>query len=218
MLGIHNSRIGRSISFNTRLQTQEEDRRVDTVRELNGIYIGKEELVLLKKLSSDVVIPAIPEKFSQAFLESKHPFRRGQIGSHVILAFDPEDNNWHCLDRGEGGLSDVLPGSVNLSANKQDTLLDQVNLQIEGLTLSPAQDSRVLKRILGNAIAIHLQQRQNIECAPLWGVWGRTADVHYDNIGCRILLGHSNKFGVQIHSFFMSSLANKEVGLLCAWR
>jgi hypothetical protein len=41
------------------------------------------------------------------------------MASHVILAFDPESNQWHCIDRGKGGESDIIPGQILVQGNFQ---------------------------------------------------------------------------------------------------
>lgn len=189
------------------------------ITQAGGIFIGKDELVKLGKLSADAQIPEIPAKYSRAFLESKHPLRNGTIASHVILAFDPESNQWHCIDRGEGGKSDIIPGSLGrdgqgLSGNKQDKLIE--NVSIEGVKISSPKDSYPVERILDNAIAKHLADRKYIDRAPFRGIWGRTADTDRAYAGCRILLGYSDEYGSDVYDDRGVNASNY-VGLLACW-
>lgn len=203
---------GSSVSSNEGIQT--------LINQAGGIFIGKDELVKLGKLSADAQIPEIPAKYSQAFLESKHPLRNGTMASHVLLAFDPESNQWHCIDRGEGSKSDIIPGSLGrdgqgLSGNKQDKLIE--NVSIEGVKISSPKDSYPVERILDNAIAKHLADGKSIDTAPFRGIWGRTADTDRALAGCRILLGYSYEFGSRVDDVFHSDCAYSDVGLLACW-
>ena len=190
------------------------------ITQAGGIFIGKDELIKLGKLSADAQIPEIPAKYSQAFLESKHPLRNGTMASHVILAFDPESNQWHCIDRGEGSKSDIIPGSLGrdgqgLSGNKQDKLLE--NVSIEGVKISSPKDSHPVERILDNAIAKHLADGKSLDTAPFRRIWGRTADTDRARAGCRILLGASDERGSVVGGSYRSGSSDYYVGLLACW-
>ena len=149
--------------------TQEDTRALIT--KAGGIFIGKEELVKLGKLDPDAVIPEIPAKYSQAFLESTHPLRGGSIASRIIFAFDPQSNQWHTVDRGEGGKSDIVPGSLakyaaaffRISRSSLRSLFSIFRGK-DGLGLSGEKQDELLKknsspieRILANALALHLE-------------------------------------------------------------
>jgi len=201
----------------------QEDTRA-LITKAGGIFIGKEELVKLGKLAPDAVIPEIPAKYSQAFLESKHPLRDKTIASHIILGFDPESNQWHTVDRGEGGKSDIVPGSLGkegrgLSGDKQDELLkkDGAQIKVEGAEISPLKDSSPIERILDNAVALHLAAYKSIDTAPLRGIWGRAGDTQRGASGCRVLLGNSDEGGVSVGGNCPSDLDDFSVGLLAGW-
>jgi hypothetical protein len=202
--------------------TQEETRALIT--KAGGIFIGKEELIKLEKLAPDAVIPEIPAKYSQAFLESTHPLRGGSIASRIIIAFDPQSNQWHTVDRGEGGKSDIVPGSLGkdgrgLSGDKQDELLkkDGAQIKVEGVEISPHKDSSPIERILDNAVALHLAADKSIDTAPFRDIYGRTGDTQRGASGCRVLLGHSHGNGVDVYVGYHSDDANDGVGLLAGW-
>jgi hypothetical protein len=207
----------------------------DLITKAGGIFIGKEELVKLGKLAPDAVLPEIPAKYSQAFLESKHPLRERTleskdplrertIASHIILGFDPETNQWHTIDRGEGGQSDIVPGSFGkdgkgLSGDKQDELLkkDSTQIKVEGVEISTHKDSLPIERMLDSAVALHFAAGKSIETAPFYGIWGRTGDTQNAASGCRRLLGNSYQNGVYAVDYYHSDNANYLVGLIAGW-
>ena len=184
-----------------------------------GIFIGRDELVKLGKISADAVVPGIPEKFSIAFLESQHPLRPGAIAKHVILAFDVDSHQWLCIDRGEGGESDVIPDSPNLGGAEQDKLLQrkEAQIQVEGVKISSPRDSNPVERILNNAVALHLKDGQPLESAPFRNIWGRTADTERGAAGCRVLLGPSAQYGPRARDRYRSDDACDLIGLLATW-
>ena len=196
--------------------------QAQAIIDAGGIFIGKEELVELGRLESGTEIPPIPEKFGLQFLQSEHPLRGGSIASHVILAFDPDPKNaaWHCIDRGTGGESDIVPGYLGqdggrLSAYEQDKLVENVN--VEGCNLRAPRDSYPVERILNNAVALHLRKEGSIEGAPFRGIWGRTADTERGAVGCRVLVGFSDEDGTVVHDFYPSDFAGNDLGLLACW-
>lgn len=204
---------------NTQSVSEEaEIRRIIT--DAGGIFIGKEELVKLGKLSADIEIPAMPEWISAKFLQSEHELRGGTIASHVIVGFDTESQKWLCIDRGNGGKSDIVPGSLGpdgcgLSGSKQDKLIRHISM--EGAGLSSPDDNRPVKRILDNAIALHMSEGKSAESLPFAGIWGRTADTDRAAAGCRVLLGHSYEHGTHVRVHSHSGDANYYVGLLACW-
>jgi hypothetical protein len=196
----------------------------DLITKAGGIFIGKDELVNLGKLAPDAVLPEIPAKYSQAFLESTHPLREGTIASHIILGFDPETNQWNTIDRGEGGQSDIVPGSLGkdgkgLRGDKQDELLkkDGAQIIVEGAEISTHKDSLPIERTLDNAVALHLAAGKSIETAPFYGIWGRTGDTQNAASGRRRLLGRSHLRGVDAYGLYPGALAFADVGLLAGW-
>jgi len=204
------------------LTTEEKTRTLIT--KAGGIFIGKDELVNLGKLAPDAVLPEIHAKYSQAFLESTHPLRGGSIASHIILVFDPETNKWYTADRGEGGKSDIVPGSLGkdgkgLSGDKQDELLkkDGAQIKVEGAEISTHKDSLPIERILDNAVALHLAAGKPLDTAPFYGIWGRSGDTQKAASGCRRLLGHSLQVGVRAYGRYHGDFAINNVGLLAGW-
>jgi len=204
--------------------TQEKTRALIT--KAGGIFIGKDELLKLgnDKLAPDAVIPEIHAKYSQAFLESTHPLRGGSIASHIILGFDPETNKWYTADRGEGGQSDIVPGSLGkdgkgLSGDKQDELLkkDGAQIKVEGAEISTHKDSLPIERILDNAVALHLAAGKPLDTAPFYGIWGRSGDTQNAASGCRRLLGLSRRNGVRANANCHSDNAFSYVGLIAGW-
>lgn len=194
------------------------------ITKAGGIFIGKEELVRLGELDTDAVVPEIPAKYSKAFLEAAHPFRSETIASHITLAFDRESNAWHSIDRGEGGKSDIVPGSLGnegrgLIGTRQDRLLTKngAQIKVEGVVISPHEDSFPIERILNNAVALHLAAGKPIDTAPLRGIFGRTGDFRRGTPGCRIVLGCPDEGSVRVLDSFHSLVIDSDVGLLAGW-
>ncbi len=180
-----------------------------------GIFIGREELVRLGKLASDAVVPEIPEKYNAVFFQESHPLRVGTIAAHIILALDPESNQWHCVDRGEGGRSDIVPGSLCLGGSEQDSIIE--GKSIAGVSLSSPVDSYPYERVVGNASRLHALDGKPSDTAPFIDVWGRTADTTRAVAGCRVLLGLSNEFGTFVHDYCLSDDTHDLIGLLAVW-
>lgn len=197
---------GSSVSSNEGIQA--------LITHAGGIFIGKDELVKLGKLSADAQIPEIPTKYSQAFLNATHPIRGGTIASHAILGFDIETNQWYCIEKS------IVPESRSLSGSKQDKLLqnkDGSQIEVEGVKVSSPKDSKPIERVLDNVIALHLKDGKSIEEAPFRGVWARTGDTDRALRGCRVLLGHSYEDGSLVINVYDAVNAYFNVGLLAGW-
>jgi hypothetical protein len=180
-------------------------------------------LVGLGKIAPDAQVPEIPAKYSAVFLQAAHPLRTGSIASHVILGFDTESGEWHCIDRGEGGKSDIVPGSLGRESNglggdEQDALLKRGGAQIavEGVAISSPKDSYPIERVLDSAIALHLKEGKSFETLP-FRVWGRTADTELMDAGCRVLPGYSDVDGSLVNDNYHSDHTSDHVGLLASW-
>ena len=203
------------------LQKQGLDPRAALILEAGGIFVGRDELLRLGQLIPNAQVPEIPARYCETFLSALHPLRGGTVASHVILAFDPKSNQWGCIDRGEGGRSDIVPGSLGrdgagLRGFEQDNLI--ANVSVEGCRLESPTDSKLVGRILGSAVALHLKDGKSIEDAPFRGVWGRTADTKDAVWGCRIILGPSNKDGPDVmDDNYHSEDTHSDVGLLAIW-
>lgn len=197
---------GSSVSSNEGIQT--------LITQAGGIFIGKDELVKLGKLSADAQIPEIPAKYSQAFLNANHPFRGGTIASHAILGFDIKTNQWYCIEKS------IVPASLSLGGSKQDKLLqnkDGSQIEVDGVKVSSPKDSKPIERVLDNVIALHLKDGKSIEEAPFRGVWARTADTDRAGRGCRVLLGISLVIGSCVSPNSGAGHADEIVGLLAGW-
>lgn len=184
------------------------------------------QVAMIKAAGGIVVIPAgvkvppIPEKYSMEFLQSKHPLREGSIASHVILGFDPESGQWICIDRGSGGTSDPVPGSLGkwdrgLSGEEQDRIIADV--EVEGVKLISPDDYEPVKRIIDAAIAQHEREGKPEESRPFWGHFGRTADTKNARIDCRVLLGLSSESGTVVEEYIRGDRGDTYIGLLAAW-
>jgi hypothetical protein len=146
------------------------------IKAAGGIFIGREELIKLGKLSRDAKLPAIPEEFSRKFLSSAHPLREGTIASHIILAFDPESQCWYAIDRGQGAQSDLAPGTLGRKGPEQ-IIQTQINGQspsLNGLELSPPLQYEPYQRSIQNAVELHLKNSQPLHEAPFFRCFGRT--------------------------------------------
>ncbi len=94
-------------------------------------------------------------RFLLEFLKTDHPLRGGNMASHVIL----DTNNWVCIDRGSGGVSDIIPGSLGprgrgLPGADQDAIIKDV--EVNGVKLESPRDCRAVQAALNSAIAQHV--------------------------------------------------------------
>ena len=180
-----------------------------------GIFIGKEELVRLGKLASDAVVHEIPERYNAAFFQQSHPLREGTIAAHIILAFDPTSNQWLCVDRGKGGESDIVPGSLGLGGSEQDRIIE--GKSIAGVSLSSPVDSYPYERVVVNAAKLHLLEGKPKEKQPFRDIWARTADTTHAKADCRVLLGNFGWNGTIVYDCYHSVNAGFNVGLFAVW-
>jgi hypothetical protein len=188
------------------------------ITQAGGIFVGKDELLGLGKLSADFELPPIPEKFSTTFFNATHPTRGGTIASRIILGFDVETNQWYCIEKM------IVPESRNLSGSKQDKLLqnqDGSQIEVEGVKTSSPKDSKPIERVLDNVIALHLKVHLNdekaIDWAPFSHEYARTADTVRADHGCRVLLGCSHESGSRIAPHSDAAEAEYDIGLLAGW-
>lgn len=189
---------------------REETAQEKIIKEAGGIFV----------VPAGVEVPPIPEKYSIEFLESKHPLREGSIAGHVILGFDDESKQWVCIDRGSGGQSDIVPGSLGpdgrgLPGNKQDDII--AGKEVGGVKLTSPDDYEPNKRVIDAAIVQHLNEGKSVQELPFYGIWGRTADTGHAAAGCRVLLGLSSGLGTDVRDFYHSDRALGNVGLLAVW-
>lgn len=189
------------------------------ITDAGGIFTGIEENQALGIAPRDRPA-AIPPEFSIDFLSSPHLLRGGLVAGHVILGFDPRDNNWVCIDRGAGGESDIVPGSLGpnvegLPAHDQYELI--ANVSIKGVTLASPNALGGIERVINTAVALHIATGKPIESLPFRGVWGRTADITRAMDGCRTLLGFTDGIGIKVHTGCESSASSSHLGLLACW-
>lgn len=193
------------------------------ITQAGGIFIGKDELVRLDAVSAGAAIPDLPQGI-EAFLNAKHPLRDGSIASHVILAFVPECGEWVCIDRGSGGRSDVVPGSLGsdlkgLPGDKQDRLLkpDGLPIQVLGASISSPPEYGPIFKALNFARALHFHMDRPLREAPFFDIYGRTADTAEEDRDCRIVVGRADAFGIFAQGRFPSNSSSPNVGLLAYW-
>ncbi len=194
------------------------------VTEAGGVFIGKEELIRLGKATAETNVPALPEGI-EAFLKETHPIRGHKIASHVILAFDQVTKEWVCVDRGSGGKSDIVPGSLGkeglgMGGAQQDRLLklNGAAITVKGAVIESPTNSCPDERAINLATACHLQAGNFIDDIPFGHIWGRTADTRRSAAGCRLLLGFSSEGGLCGYVLSHSVYADPcYVGLLASW-
>lgn len=188
------------------------------IEEAGGIFLGEKQLKELRVLPQFLSIAPIPEKFSKAFLNAKHPVRGGRIAEHIILGFDPEIGQWYCFEKS------IVPGSLGkkgrgLSSFRQvNLLLDKKDkpYTVEGMKYSSPEDYRPIKGVLDNVIKLQLNNGVKEKDLPFYGNFGRTADIHRAASGCAVILS-CDRCGSIVH--FDCSLfdAYLNVGLLAGW-
>ena len=76
---------------------------------------------------------------------------------------------------------------------------------------------RPIKRMLDNAVALHLAAGKPLHTSPFYDIYGRTGDTRNAASGCRRLLGYSHPDGVYASDLCDSDDANHNVGLLAGW-
>jgi hypothetical protein len=163
---------------------------------------------------------ALPKKLTKEFLDSADPKRGNKIAAHVIIGFDNETKKWYCISRGNGGMSDVLPGSLGMTGVQHDQLFrnsDNSDIVVKGLKLDSPKDYAPYKRLLDRAVTAHLETGGKLETAPFYGVWGRTNDTEHGAAGCRVLLGYADECGVLVRAGYLSFIALSGVGAFAVW-
>ncbi len=207
----------------------EDTRRLITA--CGGMFIGIEELTRRDDSLQGRIytVPPLPASCTPAFLQSPHPLRDGLIASHAILALDFDRRTktlaWHMIDRGTGGATDIIPGSLGVDGNglpgrRQDELLRVGDrwLSIHGVSLAPPENSFPIERVLNHAIRLHLESGKPLEKAPFFGVWARTGDTERCAMNCRALLGMSKPPGILVQCLTRGDLVSRNVGLLGEWK
>lgn len=200
--------------------TPEEAHIRGLVTDAGGVFIGREELIKLGEIPAYTEIPAVPIKYGAYFLQVDHPLRDGIIASHVILAFDPRGNQWLCIDRGNGGRSDIIPGSLGengagLPGLRQDQIIEKI--VVNGVKLRSPEDGFAVKRVLDNALAMHSNAREFVETTPFADLWVRTNDTVRGAPDYRLLIGATSVAGVGVKILYPSEQANFDVGLIGCW-
>ena len=189
------------------------------ISKAGGIFLGEKQLKELGVIGKNVTVPPIPEKFSRAFLNARHPLRDGKMAAHIILGFDPDTKQWYCFEKS------IVPGSLGqdgrgLSGPEQDELLLDDNKQprtVQNLRYTSPTDYRPIKRVLDDVIKLQLRNSVQVRDLPFYGVLGRTADEANAGRGCRVLLGRSHRDGSNVNGRYSADYAYNDVGLLAGW-
>jgi hypothetical protein len=132
---------------------------------LGGVYIGPLELAAQGVLNyrQNLLLPPMPEWLTVEFLRREHPVRRGLIGSHLLLAYDPESLRWVNIDMGKDR-DCLFPGSVRSNGcplKYKEMLRLTGPAQVGKIGLAPHLDHRPVVRALKRYIATSEIQDSN---------------------------------------------------------